>query len=227
MLVQADREHPRVVPEGRLHAVAVMHVDVDVGDPLGALPKEPGNGDRGVVVDAKSARVAAHGVMQTARDAGTMRGRSGPDRPRGSQRRPGHEGRRLMHMGKDRVILGAEAAGKQRRGIGPGGCVIAGSERARRLDHGDVARIVDELKLGVGCGRGRRHRNVFVAQHAEGLGQLHRELDPDRRQRMTRPEVVSGQLFIPGDVQGTDHRAVLSEAVPLACHIRCRPRPTP
>src|SRR4051812_15724103 len=36
-LVLADRQHARVVPERSLHTVAVVHVDVDVGDALNAL----------------------------------------------------------------------------------------------------------------------------------------------------------------------------------------------
>ena len=35
VLVQRDRQHPRVVVERGLHPVAVVDVDVDVGDPLG------------------------------------------------------------------------------------------------------------------------------------------------------------------------------------------------
>ena len=37
---------------------------------------------------------------------------------------------------------------------------------------------------------------------------------------MAWPEVVLGQLVIPGDMQGTGHDAVLSEGVPPACHMR-------
>ena len=41
VLVQADREHPRVVVERGLHAVAVVHVDVDVGDALAPVGEQP------------------------------------------------------------------------------------------------------------------------------------------------------------------------------------------
>ncbi len=74
VLVHADREYPRVVPEGSLHAIAVMDIDVDVGDALHALLQQPGNGDGQVVVDAESAGVAAHGVMQAAGNAGAVPG---------------------------------------------------------------------------------------------------------------------------------------------------------
>src|SRR5215831_19428449 len=66
MLVQADGQHPWVGPERRLHAVTVMHVDVDIGHPLGTLAKQPFDGDRRVVVHAEPAGVAGHGMMQTA-----------------------------------------------------------------------------------------------------------------------------------------------------------------
>ena len=51
-LVQADREHVGVALEDVLHAVAVVHVDVDVGDAMAAV-LEPLTRDRGVVVRAE------------------------------------------------------------------------------------------------------------------------------------------------------------------------------
>jgi hypothetical protein len=54
VLVDRDREHARVVPEGELHPVAVVDVDVDVGHSLGSVGQEPGDRDRGVVVDAEA-----------------------------------------------------------------------------------------------------------------------------------------------------------------------------
>ena len=61
-LVHRDREHPGVVPEHPLDAVAVVHVDVDVRHPLGAVVEQPLDADADVVVDAEPGRVAAHGV---------------------------------------------------------------------------------------------------------------------------------------------------------------------
>ena len=63
-LVDRDREHPRVVPEDLLDAVTVVNVDVDVGDPLDALVEQPLDADRSVVVDAETARLVGHGVVQ-------------------------------------------------------------------------------------------------------------------------------------------------------------------
>ena len=109
MLVQADRQHPRIVIEGGLHPVAVVHVDVDVGDPLRALPEQPGDRDRRVVVHAEPARAAAHRVVQPARDARAMLRRAGPDRTGRRQGRSRHQRRRVVHAGEYRVILGAQA----------------------------------------------------------------------------------------------------------------------
>jgi len=47
MLVQADRQHARICVEGLLHAIRVVHVEVDVGDPFGTLGKQPIDRDRG------------------------------------------------------------------------------------------------------------------------------------------------------------------------------------
>ena len=76
--MQADREHPRVVVEGRLHPVAVVDVDVDVGDALGAIGEQPGDRDRWVVVDAETAGLIGHRVMQAAADVGRMQRLSAP-----------------------------------------------------------------------------------------------------------------------------------------------------
>ena len=67
-LVQRDRQHPRVVPEHPLDAVAVVDVDVDVRDPLGALVEQPLDADRDVVVDAEAAGPVGHRVVQAAGD---------------------------------------------------------------------------------------------------------------------------------------------------------------
>ena len=76
MLVQADRQHPRIGVERGLHPVAVVRVDVHVADPLGALSQQPGDRDRHVVVDAEPAGMRGHGVMHAARDAGPVLGRA-------------------------------------------------------------------------------------------------------------------------------------------------------
>ena len=56
VLVQRDRQHPRVGVEGGLDAVAVVHVDVDVGDAVEPVVEQPGDRDRAVVVHAEPGR---------------------------------------------------------------------------------------------------------------------------------------------------------------------------
>ncbi len=73
MLVQADRQHPRIVIERGLHPVAVVRVNVHVGDALGAASQQPRDRDRDVVADAEPAGMRGHRVMHAARD-----GRAGP-----------------------------------------------------------------------------------------------------------------------------------------------------
>jgi hypothetical protein len=65
-LVQADRQDARVVVEELLDAVAVVGVDVDVGDPLRPVAQQPVDRHRRVVVDAEARRAVGHGVMQPA-----------------------------------------------------------------------------------------------------------------------------------------------------------------
>ena len=58
VLVERDGQHPGLVVEDLLHAVAVVGVDVDVGNPLHPVVQHPGDGHRRVVVDAEAARPA-------------------------------------------------------------------------------------------------------------------------------------------------------------------------
>ena len=72
-----------IVPEDRLRTVAVMHVDVDVGDPLHALGEHPRDRDRRIVVDAEPRGSAGHRVVQAARRVERVRDLARAARPRG------------------------------------------------------------------------------------------------------------------------------------------------
>ena len=85
-LVQADRQHPRVVVEHGLYAVAVVHVDVDVRDALGAEFEQPPDRDGRVVVDAEAARRRRHRVVQAAGDVDRVHRLAGPHRLGGGHR---------------------------------------------------------------------------------------------------------------------------------------------
>ena len=203
--MQANGQHPRVVPERRLHAVAVMGVHVDVGDPLRPLAQQPRDRDGRVVVNAETAGAAGHGVVQATRDAGAvLRGRR-PDRPGRGQRGSRHHGGRLVHAGEHRIVGGTEPVHQQHaagqfllvRGLGFG--------TARQLHQADIGGVVNELELGGGR-RGRNlHRDPVRAAEAEGLSEFHSQLESDRRHRMAGTEVVAGQPVIPGHVQGAGH----------------------
>jgi hypothetical protein len=203
VLVQADGQHPGIVPERPLHAVAVVGIHVDVGDPLRALAEQPGDRDHRVVVDAESAGVPGHGVMQAARDARAVLGRGRPDGPGGGQRGPGHRGGRLVHAGEHRVVVGAQPVHEQHP-LGHARVVRVQELAAAGQPHDvDVGGVVVELELGAG-GRGRDlDRDLIQVEQAEGPGQLHGQLEPDGRHRVGGAEVVAGQPVVPGHVQGT------------------------
>ena len=107
-LVQRDRQHPRVVVEDRLDAVAVVDVDVDVGDLLHALVEQPLDADGDVVVDAEAARAVAHRVVQAAGDVGAVEALAGVHLAEGLEAGADHVRRREVHVGEDRVVVGGE-----------------------------------------------------------------------------------------------------------------------
>jgi hypothetical protein len=65
-LVQRHREHARVGGEHPLDPVAVVHVDVDVGDALRARSRAARRSRRRVVVDAEPGRAVGHRMVQPA-----------------------------------------------------------------------------------------------------------------------------------------------------------------
>ena len=210
MLVQADREHPRIGVERGLHPVAVVRVDVHVGDPLGALSQQPGDRDRRVVVNAEPAGVGGHGVVHAARDAGPVLSRARPDSAGRGQGPPGHQRRRLVHAGEDRVVLGAEPEHPRDSQLAPlqapAGIGML-SPPADRLHRADVRRVMHQIQVRVG-GRGRGGQgHAGQGPQPELVREPHRELHPHRRQRMTRPEVIVSQPLVPGHMQGARHRA--------------------
>ena len=117
-LVQRDRQHPGVVPEDALDAVAVVHVDVDVGDPLGAVVEQPLDAHGDVVVDAEAGGVARHRVVQAAAEVHAVLRAPLPDVGAHLAGALDDARARLVHAGEGRVVLGAEPAvpGRRRRG---------------------------------------------------------------------------------------------------------------
>ena len=110
-LVERDGEHPRVVPEDPLDAVAVVDVDVDVRDPLGALVEQVLDADRDVVVDAEAAGPVGHPVVEAAGDVGAVEAaRRVHTWSHASMVAPTTCAVAVVHVAEDRVVVAAEAA---------------------------------------------------------------------------------------------------------------------
>lgn len=108
-LVQTDGQYPRFVVEQRLDAIAVMDVEVEVGDAQAVDPNCPLDGDGEIVVEAETRSPIGHGVVQAAREVhgpGGRPGGYGVDRGDGGAHHPED---RLVHVGEDGVVSRAEA----------------------------------------------------------------------------------------------------------------------
>ena len=145
-LVQADREHPRVVVEDRLHAVAVVHVDVHIGDPLARRGRAAGDGHRRVVVDAEpgGAGAASRGAARRRRS------------PRGGPRP------RQTASAAARVAPATSALAsciRSKTGLSAVPRPVAGEERVVRggPDRVEVVRVVHPGQRGVVGRLGRDH----------------------------------------------------------------------
>ena len=204
MLVQADRQHPGVVVERGLDAIAVVDVDVDVGDAFCALVEQPLDRDRGVVVNAEAAGVVGHRVVQAAGDVDAVVGFAFPYGPGCGQSGARDQSGRVVHAREDRVVRAAEpvAAADDAR-----------VRSARALDHLDVAALMDQLELGVGGRVWLADRHTLGVEHPEFAGQPHGQLDPDRSERVRGPEVVADQAVSPGDECGAGHLDIFSRGV--------------
>ena len=73
-LVDRQGQHPGVVPERRLDTIAVVDVDIDVGDPLDTRVKQPLDRHRQVVVHAEARRPVGHRVVQATGDVDRVLG---------------------------------------------------------------------------------------------------------------------------------------------------------
>ena len=201
-LVEADREDVRVVPEHPLDAVAVVGVDVHVGDPTGAVVAEPADRDRDVVVDAEPARPVRHGVVQPTAHVRGVHDLSGPDPTGGLDARADHVGRGVVHAGEGRVVLGPEPA----RQVGPTG-VLTGP--AHRLDVLLAVDGADEVVVGHGRRDHREHarggRPAVLGEEPELVGEPHREVDAHGVHRVGGTEVVVDEGAVEDHAPGTGH----------------------
>ncbi len=191
VLVQRDGEHPGVVPERLLDAVAVVDVHVDVGDPLGAEFEQPGDGERRVVVDAEAGRAVGHRVVQAAGEVDGVRGLPAPDGFGGGDRLAGDQRGGGVEGGEGPVVVGAEAVPRVLPvGVGGG-----------PLDRLDVRRGVHQAEGGVARGGRGADGDTRPGGEAEVLDQAHGERQPGGIHRVARAEVVGGDRLVPEEVQ--------------------------
>ena len=177
--MQRDRQHPRIVVEGGLHAVAVVDVDVDVGHPLGAGGQQGPDRQHHVVEHAEPG-----GRIRASRGAGrrrcsprARRGRARPAaRPAGSRRRSAPRRRTCRRTPGCRRCPG--------RSRGSPGSALAARTAARYS-----ARVHGQQLLLVGRHR-LEHREPV--QHAQAAGQRDGQVQPDRRHRVLAEVVVRG-----------------------------------
>src|SRR2546428_113611 len=95
-LVQRDRQRAVGAVERRLHAVAVVRIDVHVRHAL-AAPHELRDDDRGIVVDAEARRVVGHRMMQAARTVERDSRAGRDDGVHAGERRPDDGGGVFVH----------------------------------------------------------------------------------------------------------------------------------
>ena len=183
-LVDRHRQHPGVVVERGLHAVAVVRVDVDVGDLVDARVEQRLDAQRDVVVDAEAGGVVGHRVVQAAAEIDRPVDLAAGDRLRRVDRPTGDQRGVVVHAGEDRVVRGAEAVPDRTRKV------------LRRLPHRlDVVRGVDPGQHLV-VGR-LRLQHLVVLEHAEFAGQRPGQFPAQRVQRMIAAQVVAQHARVP------------------------------
>ena len=213
-LVQRQGQDPGLVREDGLDPVAVVDVDVQVGDPLHALVEQPGDRHRRVVVDAEAAGPVGHGVVEPAGRGERVQGLAGADGLGRGHGGPADPGRRLVHPGEGRVVAGPEAEAGRPLPV-PG-----------RLDPGQVVELVHPGQ--VGAGHGRRLDQPRPLQQPAGAGQGHGELHPRRAQRVLGAEVVGGQRLVPDDRHRSRHPPLPSSIqVRIDFHVDAGPQGRP
>ena len=187
-LVDRARQHPRLLEEDPLGAVAVVDVDVDVGDALGAGVEQRLDRDGGVVVDAEARGAVGDRVVQAAAgDEGLV----GPPLPHGH--RPRH--RRAADRG-GRLVHARERRGVAARGEAPlAGLPGRGQRRVRRCSGAPPrrrpARGPARSSASV-AGVGATGRTSGCSVEPVRPDQVDRELAPQRRHRVVVAEVVRG-----------------------------------
>ena len=187
-LVQADRQHPRVVVKRRFDPVPVMGVHIDISHSTYAIPQKPRDGDGRVVVDAEPRRPGRHRVMKAASQVDGVVHLAATNRARRLHGGPGDERRRIVHQLEDRVVLAAQSICVER----------LGELSQRRPPHRrDVRRVMHERQHLVGSGLGGNDPQVGPRQHAQVASQSNSHLKPARVHRVGASQVVLHQVLVP------------------------------
>ena len=195
--VERDRQHPGIVAVDRLHAVAVVDVEVHVEDPEPG-PSRRRHGQRDVVVDAEPGGPLGHRVVKAAARMVGMLDLSADDRFDRPDGAAGHGRGGLVHPGERRHV--PERGDPIRRG---GGRVLR-----EPADRREIPLRVDGEELGVGGRLGGQ-----PGSRPDRPQEVDARAEPARRQRMARPEVV-----VAGPWTVDEQRAVAGSGVRHASH---------
>ena len=159
-----------------LHAVAVMGVEVDVGDARQARLQQAQDREHRIVEIAEPAGAIGAAVM---RPAGRMEGDAAFERELRRADRASDAGRgALEHPGEQRVLHRADAmplAGRH----------VDGAGRGRIAQCRDVAGIVEPRELGFG--RAGARLVLACVEPVERVAEVDDRFDPRNRQRVHRP----------------------------------------
>jgi hypothetical protein len=134
-LVQIREDQPRVVLEGVIHAIAMVRIDIDIGDAgHAAVTPQMLDDDPAVVEDAKSRGALTRSVVQAPNGYECSAARAGQD-PIGRRQAGSHyAGRRLEHAAKGRSIATVQPAAARLRALHDEANVLG---RMKQLQLGD------------------------------------------------------------------------------------------
>ncbi len=172
-----------------LHSVAVVSVDVDVGDAVVAVVEQPRNRHSRIVVDAESRSPIRHRVVHAAADADRAPRTSRSDFLRCGQRAAGEDRTCFVHVREDRVVLGTE----------PVGNILAAHTVVRRVtrvfDRCKICRCVDSEEVGIG--RGTRFEKFDALEKSEASRECHREIEASGIHRVIGAPPIAQVLRTP------------------------------
>ena len=194
-LVDRQDHDPGIVAQRDLHAVAMMGVDIQIGDPRRAPVEGGEDAEHRVVEKAEAARTVLQAVMGAAgraeHDAALFQQFDGVQcRARRGRRAP-------EDLAEHRIAVDAEIVAR----------ALFFGRRPVALalpDGGDIVRVVEPGELFFG--RNRALDILFRRQPAQGAAQIDGERDPRDRQRMF-PAVAGMPVDLAGDEAGLGHDA--------------------